>query len=135
MIAILSKPTLRINPSRLTFNAACMKLMPDVSYVQFLHCFERGWLYAAECGAFDYDNTPWRANCSGREIHAKHVKWRQFYTFICDGMNWLRGNEYTVSAVLQNFEEKRVIFFDLYDYREYSPLNMKMSDFQVQFKL
>ena len=131
MIATLSKPTLRISPSGLIFSASCMKLMPDAGYVQFLHCFERGGLYTVECGAFDHDNTLWRANCNSREIHAKRVKWQKFYAFICDGMGWLHGNEYIVPAMLQEFEEKRIVFFDLNNYKEYSSLNIKLNDFQA----
>ena len=124
-----SKPYMRITPKGLTFNAACMRLMPDVSYVQFLHNFKHGHLYALECGAYDEDNAPWRLNCRSREVYAKYVKWDRFYKFICDKMDWIHGNEYTIPASLKEFTEKRAIFFNLNENKEESPfLNLKLSD-------
>ena len=127
----LPSPSVRISPKGFTFNAACMSLMQDVDYVQFLHNFKDDQLIAIACGPNDKDNTPWRLKCSSREVRAKRVKWSKFYLFICNEMNWLVGNEYTMPASLQKFDGERVIFFDLADSKEGSSLwNLKMSDLQ-----
>ena len=130
-ISGISTPYLRITPKGFIFNATCMQLMPDVGYVQFMQNFKHGRLYAIECGVSDEDNAPWRSHCSSREVRAKHVKWIKFYNLICDEMNWIHGNEYTLLAVLKEFDGKRGIFFDLNDNKEYSPFwNIKLSDLQ-----
>jgi len=105
--------------------------MEDVDYVQFLHNFKQGQLFAIECGASDEDNTPWRLNCGSREVNVKRVKWPRFYKLICDEMNWFIGNEYTIPASLHEDEGKRFICFNLTDSREESPLwNLKLCDLQ-----
>ena len=129
---ILPEPHLKIGPKGFTFNAACMQLMADVGYVQFFHNFKRGQLYAVECGASDADNTPWRSNCTSSEVRAKRVKWHRFYKHLCDGMGWLHGNVYTIPAVLQEFDEKRLIFFDLSESKEESLFwGMQISNLQT----
>ena len=117
---ILLEPLLKISPKELEFNAACMQLMPEVKYVQFMHNFKKGQLFAVECDISASDNAPWRANCNSKEVRAKRVKWTKFYHYICDGMDWLYGNVYTIPAMLQEFSEKRLIFFDLYEAKEES---------------
>ena len=131
MITSFPSPSVRISPNGFTFNAACMNLMPDVDYVQFMHNFKCGQLFAMECGATDEDKTPWRLRCSSREVRVKRTKWPKFYQLICNEMNWLIGNEYTLPASLQEFEGKRIVFFHLADSTEGSSLwNLKMSDLQ-----
>jgi len=130
-ITAIPVPHLRISPQGFTFNAACMRLMRDVEYVQFLHHFEDGMLFAKECSPLDADNTPWRLNCGSQKIYAKHVKWLKFYKFICGEMRWLSGNVYTIPAALQKYDGKRYIFFDLAAAREDSPLwNLRASEIQ-----
>jgi hypothetical protein len=108
-----------------------MQLMPDVGYVKFYHNLKEGLMYAVECDKFDNDNAPWRANCSSREIRGKRVKWTRFYEFICDNMNWIIGNEYTIPAVFQEIEGERLIFFDLNERKEKSLFfDIKLSDMQ-----
>ena len=130
-ITAFSLPNLRISPKGLTFNAACMQLMPNVTWVQFRYSFKEGKLFAVESSAYEPDSVPWRLNCSSHEVYAKRVKWDRFYYFICDGMQWLAGNHYTIPATLRKADDgKQYIFFDLTNVKESSPVwNLKVSDF------
>jgi len=114
--------TLKMTPKGFTFNAACMRLIPDAGYVQFRHLFNKGHLVALECGYNDEHSVPWRVNCNSHKVLAKNVRWPMFYNLICEKMGWIVGNEYTVSATLQEFDGKRFIFFDLCGHKEKSPI-------------
>ena len=60
----------------------------------------------------------------------KHVKWRDFYTLICNEMNWIHGNEYTIPALFQQFPEGQIITFLLSDVDEKSPIwGVKLNSF------
>lgn len=127
----LPTPAVRVSLKGFAFNAACMQIMPDVGYVQFQYYFKTGFLCAVECGKNDEHSIPWRANCNSREVRAKNVRWPRFYKLICDGMGWIAGNDYTIPAILEDFDGKRCIYFNLSDRKEKSPFwNMKLSDLQ-----
>ena len=122
-------PYVRISSKGFSFNAECMKLMPDVGYVQFRHSFEHGKLCAVECSAIDKNRIPWRFNCNSRDVRAKHVKWPRLYRLICESMKWIIGNEYRIGARLEQIDGKRLIVFNLTDHSETSPFwNLKLSD-------
>lgn len=128
----LSAPSVKISPKEFTFNAACMRLMPDVGCVQFLYNFKLGHLLAAECGKSDNDKVPWRINCSGSKIREKRMRWPKFYKLICDGMNWLQGNDYTIPASLQEYDGRQAVLFDLGGLKEDNPLwDVKLNDLQL----
>jgi len=109
-----SMPTLKISPKNFTFNAACMKLLPDTDYVEFNYSFADGILFARGCAADKHDGvTSWRRNCSSREVRAKIVKWPAFYKLVCEGMHWPLGDTYTIPAGLDTYEDESVILFEL----------------------
>ena len=110
---LTAAPTLKISPKLITFNAACMKLLPDADYVLFYHCFSKGILFVKGCGRDEQGSNPWRLNCSSREIRAKKVKWPGLYTLVCEGMDWPTGVEYTIFAQPDIYEDEPIILFEL----------------------
>ncbi|GHV06093.1 hypothetical protein FACS1894217_04110 [Clostridia bacterium] len=108
-----SQPTLKISPKNFTFNAACMKLLPDAEYVQFWHNFSNGILFVKECSGNEGDLTPWRRNCTSHEVRAKKVKWIKFYDLICEKMNWSHGGTYSIPARMDTYNDEPVIIFEL----------------------
>jgi len=110
---LTAAPTLKISPKLITFNAACMKLLPDAAYVQFYHDFSNGVLFVKACGEDEMDKAPWRLNCSSREVRAKKVKWAKFYELIVKEMGWQAGSVYTIPAQPDTYKEEPVILFEL----------------------
>ena len=83
-------PYVRMTRKGFSFNAECMQLMPDVGYVQILHSFEHGRLFAIECGEKDEHSIPWRVNCNSSVVRAKNVKWPWLYRRTCKGRRTAR---------------------------------------------
>ena len=106
-------PTLRISSKSFTFNSTCMKLMPDVDYVEMYTAFDRGILFVKESDCIEPNSTPWRINCSGRAIHSKKVKWPKLYKHICQNMGWSLDDAYTVPASLESRDDGPIIMFHL----------------------
>ena len=113
MSIIPGLPTLKISSKSFTFNSACMKLLPDVDYIQMYTDFEGGNLFIKESDCNKHDATPWRINCGGREIHSKKVKWPKLYNYICQNMGWSMDDTYTVPASLKSFDDGPAILFHL----------------------
>jgi len=105
---LTATPSMKISPKLITFNAACMKILPDADYVQFYHKFDSGVLFVKACGADEKDKTVWRLHCSGREVRAKKVKWSRLYELIIKEMGWQAGREYTIPAQPDTFYDEPV---------------------------
>ena len=76
---VIPSPSVRISQRGFVFNAACMRLMEDVAFVQFLPNFKEGQLFAVECDSFEEDKAQWRHNFGSRKVNVKRVKWPRFY--------------------------------------------------------
>jgi hypothetical protein len=106
------KPKITIAIDNLTFNTSCVNLFPDVQYV-VVHIDETNLrLFIEPANSYDRDSLKF-ANFKNDRNNPRKCIARYFGDMLFDLMDWNRKAKYRCLAIFQEFEEKRIIVFNL----------------------
>ena len=105
-------PAIAISNKRITFNAGCVRKLPDVSHIQILlHPSERK-LAIRSCLANDINSVKWRMDKES-PLCSKSFICNHFATALFDIMSWNPDYSYRARGVWANRGNDEIIVFDL----------------------
>ena len=107
--AHLREPAIVLSDYKLKLNTACLRKIPDVSYVQMLVNQETNKLAARPCQESDKDSIAIKT-ASGR---TRAVTCRLFYAKLFSLMNWNPDYKYKILGKLVQGNDDAIILFDL----------------------
>ena len=122
------------NINKFSFNSACVRLIPDKSYVQMLFDEKSRRVVLLPCGQYDKDSLRWCNNRSGkpqpRDINAQMLCSKLF-----DFMEWIPEHRYKVMAVYQVLSGRELIVFNLLEYERIVPEEVISADGKVKKRI
>ena len=86
-LAHLHEPSFSFNDGKVGVNAACVKRLPTVDYIQILINRETKMLVVKPCDEFDLFSFRWCTISHGKRI-PRQVTGRLFFMKVCDMMGW-----------------------------------------------
>ncbi len=105
-------PAICFDGVRLSVNAACLRKMPDVRFVQFLvNPYERK-LALRSCGEDDKDSFLWCTVKDGKRTPRKIIC-RLFTAKLIDLMNWGADKKYRITGTFIKTNSERLMLFEL----------------------
>lgn len=107
----LQPPTMKIDSRGMVFNVPCVRLMPDVGYVQLRE--SATLLVIASCKQHDYYSFPWRANCGDKIYPRKYKDYGGYFYELCKRMKWFTDCCYTMEAHAEHEDGETWLVFDL----------------------
>ena len=111
-LAHTQEPAITFSRYQITVNAACLKKLPQVDYVQALVNSDTKKLVLRPCGEDEKDSFSWRSNSkSGRR--PKRITCRVFYAKIMELMGWGGEQRYKLLGKLIHSNEEQLLLFDL----------------------
>lgn len=106
------EPAITFSRYQISVNAACLKKLPQVDYVQALVNSDTKKLVLRPCGEDEKDSFSWRSNSkSGRR--PKRITCRVFYAKIMELMGWGAELRYKLLGKLIRSNEEQLLLFDL----------------------
>ena len=105
-------PAICFDGVRLSVNAACLRKMPDVEYVQFLVNPSERKLVLRPCGENDKDSFLWCNTKNGKRISRKIVC-RLFTVKLAELMGWSMDKKYNVMGTALKTNSEYLMIFDL----------------------
>ena len=108
----LNEPSVSFNNSRVSVNAACLRKLPDVEYVQFLISEKEKKLVIRPCLESDFHSFPWSKNTNGKK-QPRSVTGRIFMFKICKMMKWNSDNRHKILGKLVKSNGEYLFVFDL----------------------
>jgi len=111
-LAPLFRPKIILDVDSVAFNASCVRLLPNTTFIQFLTRREEKRLVLQACGAYDKDAYQW-SRMKNDKLYPRKAKCKFFGYKIFDMMNWIPENRYKVQAVYQVLEGKQLLVFNL----------------------
>lgn len=111
-LAHAQEPAITFSRYQISVNAACLKKLPQVDYVQALVNSDTKKLVLRPCGEDEKDSFSWRSNSkSGRR--PKRITCRVFYAKIMELMGWGAELRYKLLGKLIRSNEEQLLLFDL----------------------
>lgn len=110
--AHMREPSIIFNDGKVGVNAACVRRLPDVEYVQFLIHREKKLLVIKPCDELDLYSFQWGNTKDGKRF-PRQVTGRLFYMKICDLMGWIPQYRYKILGKLRQANGEYIFVFDL----------------------
>ena len=110
--AHLFEPSVTLNKEKVSVNAACIRKLPDVEYVQFLVNPVQRKLAVKPCREEMKDSFQW---CSGdgKKRKPKVISCKIFYAKVMDLMGWDPNDRHKILGKLIRTKEDLIFVFDL----------------------
>lgn len=108
----LYEPSVTFNNCKFYVNAACLKRMPDVDYVQILVNPEVKKLAVRPCTEDAKDSFLWCSKRSGK-AKPKQITCRIFFAKIMELMGWNPAHRYKLLGKMIQSGEEKLFIFDL----------------------
>ena len=107
-------PAVKIDSRGMVFNVPCVRLMPDVGYVQLRENTDNPFMFSIRPCAEDADYPmPWRANCGNKIYPRKYKDYGGYFLELCRRMNWFSDCRYEIEAKLIGHGDEFGLSFDL----------------------
>lgn len=110
--AHMSEPSIAFNKCRVSVNAACLKKMPEVDFVQILINAEDKKLAVRPCGEDEKDSFLWCSN-RGNKKKPKQITCRVFFAKLFHLMEWNPEYRYKLLGKLVQSQNELLFAFDL----------------------
>lgn len=107
--AHISEPSISFNNCKVTLNTACMKKLPDVSYIQFLVNSDTKKLVVRACSEDEKDSFLW---CNAKR-KPRQITCRIFFAKIVSLMEWDPQHRYKMLGKVIKTGTDYLILFDL----------------------
>lgn len=107
--AHLYEPSISFNRCKVSLNAACLKRLPGIDYVQILVNSEELKLAVRPCSEDEKDSFLW---CTPKR-KPKYITCRVFFAKIVDLMNWNPDYKYKLLGKLIKSDNEYLFIFDL----------------------
>lgn len=107
--AHISEPSISFNNCKVTLNTACMKKLPNVSYIQFLVNAEQKKLAVKACTEDEKDSFLW---CNSKR-KPRPITCRIFFAKIVSLMEWNPQHRYKLLGKIIKTGDDFLILFDL----------------------
>ena len=107
--AHISEPSISFNNCKVTLNTACMKKLPNVSYIQFLVNAEQKKLAVKACTEDEKDSFLW---CNSKR-KTRPITCRIFFAKIVSLMDWNPQHRYKLLGKIIKTGDDFLILFDL----------------------
>ena len=106
-----NEPSITFNSQRVSVNAACLKRLPDVEYVQMLVNPKEHKLAVRPSSGGEKDSFVWRTN--GEKKRPKRIACRIFFAKVMDLMDWNPDYRHKLLGKLVCGNGKYLLVFDL----------------------
>lgn len=110
--AQVREPAFTINVNKITANAACVRLLPDVDYVKILVNQKEKKLVLKPCDELDISGYKWARMKDGRR-YASQRTGEPFVLIICKLMGWNPDYRYKILGKKNKANGEDVLVFDL----------------------
>lgn len=110
-LAHVSEPSISFNNCRVTFNSACLKKMPDTSYIQFLVNPRTKKLVIRSSSEDAKDSFLWCS--SGDKRKPRQITCRMFFAMLADLMGWNPDCRYKLLGKFIKCSDELILLFDL----------------------
>jgi len=104
------EPSISFNRSKIQFNTACLRKMPDVQYVQFMVNPDNKTLIVRPCSEDEKDCLAW---CTNGKRKPRAITGRVFNAMIVDLIGWNPENRYKLLGKILRSENELFLLFDL----------------------
>jgi hypothetical protein len=111
-LAHLHEPSFSFNDGKVGVNAACVKRLPTVDYIQILINRETRMLVVKPCDEFDLFSFRW-CTVKGDKRIPRQVTGRLFFMKVCDMMDWNPDHRHKVLGKLCKANGEFIFAFDL----------------------
>lgn len=110
--AHIKEPALTVNVDKIGVNTACVRLMPDVEYVQILVNRKEKKLLLKPCDEIEITGYRWGKTKEGKRYPTQRTG-ELFVLTICELMDWNPDYRYKVLGKMVQANGKSLIAFDL----------------------
>ena len=110
--AQVREPAFTINVNKITANAACVRMLPDVDYVKILVNQKEKKLVLKPCDELDISGYKWARMKDGRR-YASQRTGEPFVLIICKLMGWNPDYRYKILGKKNKANGEDVLVFDL----------------------
>lgn len=111
--AHLFEPSVTLKDEKVSVNAACLRKLPDVEYVQFLVNPGEKKLAVKPCPEDAKDSFCWATHSSDGKRKPKNITCRIFYAKIMNLMGWDPAQRHQILGKLIRTESEAIFVFDL----------------------
>ena len=106
------RPKVTINLSSISFNKACVQLLPGVQYVNILIDKEKRRIIVLPVHQHAKDALRW-CNVRDGEIRKRDCSAKKFGEKLYDMMEWIKENRYRILAYYQEVDGVKLLVFNL----------------------
>ena len=110
--AHIKEPALTVNVDKIGVNTACVRLMPDVEYVQILVNRKEKKLLIKPCDEIEITGYRWGRTKDGKRYPSQRTG-ELFVLTLCELMDWNPDYRYKVLGKMVQANGKSLIAFDL----------------------
>ena len=110
--AHIKEPALTVNVDKIGVNTACVRLMPDVEYVQILVNRKEKKLLLKPCDEIEITGYRWGRTKDGKRYPSQRTG-ELFVLTLCEIMDWNPDYRYKVLGKMVQANGKALIAFDL----------------------
>ena len=110
--AHIKEPALTVNVDKIGVNTACVRLMPDVEYVQILVNRKEKKLLLKPCDEIEITGYRWGKTKEGKRYPTQRTG-ELFVLTLCEIMDWNPDYRYKVLGKMVQANGKNLIAFDL----------------------
>ena len=110
--AHIKEPALTVNVDKIGVNAACVRLMPDVEYVQILVNRKEKKLLLKPCDEIEITGYRWGRTKDGKRYPSQRTG-EPFVLTLCKIMDWNPDYRYKVLGKMVRANRQALIAFDL----------------------
>ena len=110
--AQIKEPIFTLNGRKSYVNTSCVRMMPDVDYVQILVSIEEMKLVLLPCDENTITGFKWARIKDGKRVPIQRTG-EPFVLLLCDKLGWNPKNRYQILGKKLKAEGKSVMVFDL----------------------
>lgn len=119
--AHLAEPTFTVNVDKVSVNAACVRMFPDVDFVEIMVYREEKKVLLYPCDEDDYSAYQWSKVKNGRR-YSRHRAGEEFVLMLCEMMDWNPDYRYQILGKRARAKGKKALSFDLNVYKCYEKI-------------
>ena len=110
--AQIKEPAFTVNVDKISVNAACVRLLPDVDYVKILINLKEKKIVLLPCDDTEVSGYRWCRTKNGKRYSSQRSG-EPFVLILCQIMDWNPDYRYQILGRMVNSRGKAVIAFDL----------------------
>jgi hypothetical protein len=115
------KPKVILSYESISFNKACLRLMPDTRYINILIDRSKKRIIVLPVTKHDKDALQWHGISVTGEIKKRVCSAKKFGEKLYEMMQWVKENKYRVLAYYQEIENVRLLVFNLHEHEMVVP--------------